>query len=253
MTRKRKSNTIGWLIVAVFILFWVVVIFGGTKDKEAKDIAEKFDNKVDRLPYSITYDDIDTVKQLDDEYYTLSDREQSYVTTRSTLDNYLSDIDDLVAKQEEINRIDSLFTSCEASVTSITDTMTLDDLNNLLSQFDDVEKQYKSLSYNDRKSLEDSYKSFTSSKTTLTVYIRNYKSDNGIVTTEGSATSGNTYESTEEHTYTEETLSAEAQAFKDSCITVSYNDLLTNPDLYKLKPCKIEVTIDRVDPDGIIF
>lgn len=48
-------------------------------------------------------------------------------------------------------------------------------------------------------------------------------------------------------------LKAEAKEFKESAISVTYDDLIHNPDLYECKNIKCEIKFTRTDPDGIIF
>lgn len=48
-------------------------------------------------------------------------------------------------------------------------------------------------------------------------------------------------------------LKAEAKEFKESAVSVTYDDLIHNPDLYECKNIKCEIKFTRTDPDGIIF
>ena len=48
-------------------------------------------------------------------------------------------------------------------------------------------------------------------------------------------------------------LKAKAKKFKKSAISVTYDDLIHNPDLYECKNIKCKIKFTRTDPDGIIF
>lgn len=227
-----------------------------TDQKAAADV----DNLITAVG-EVTYEKVDQVEAAQTAYNALTDQQKSLVTHTDLLEAEIEELKNSVDQYEADAQAAASVDEAIRKVAEASDGENGKPSEAFAAVVDDALASYEKLS-SDQKKLVKEYGVLEKTE----AYIASYQAGEVQKLIDAAMKNGKGYDKAEEAyeklSDTAKTYVMDYDAFKatkdrydyiQSAQTVSYNDLRKYPDTYEGTPIKLKLTLETVEPDGLIF